>query len=147
MKLWCAFLCLILVLSLCACGEPDQQTPDTTQPISQQTEPTTENPLAAASDQSLVEATICSRGLAAWGTMSSVIPRSADGVKMLMNNCPEFEELMQRDSGLASLKEYAPDLIAAYKEQENYRLNAMFMEDLMDYLFPYLANEVEIPIQ
>ncbi len=113
-------------------------------PTCSHTEPTvTESQLT---DEELVEKVILSRGLHAWGLMSSPFPESAEGVAALMKNCEEFSILLSRESGLQSLKTYGPVYVEKYRndEQSKIRLNAIFMEMLLQYMFP--GQETEIPI-
>jgi len=91
-------------------------------------------------DEALVESFIRSNALNAWGTLSSVVPESAEGIAYLVDNSDEFSELLiGRDTGLESIKEYGPVLIEQYRDHENsfYRMNALFMENLMNYMFPW----------
>ena len=99
----------------------------------------------SASDEELVEAVIRSEALHAWGLMGSVLPRSAEGIKILMNKCPEYQELWLRDSGLQTLKELGPQIVETYSKYEDsyYRMNAWFMKDLLMYMFPGVQIELE----
>ena len=94
--------------------------------------------LKLASDEELIAAVIESKALRAWGVMSGPIPESEEGIKVLTDNCPEFKELLSRDSGLQSLREYGPQIAEEYGKHDDsyYRLNAMMMQNLLAYLFP-----------
>lgn len=149
MKKFMAFLLLLLVLWGCAPQKLDGvETTSSenwpTESTSLQQEPdsveTTESTASSklASDEELIAAVIESKALHAWGVMSGPIPESEEGIKVLTDNCPEFKELLSRDSGLQSLREYGPQIAEEYGKHEDsyYRLNAMMMQNLLAYLFP-----------
>ena len=106
----------------------------------------TASSLSSVTDEELVDAVIQSEALHAWGCMGSVFPESADGIRVLMKSCPEFAELWNRESGLQSLEEYGSQLVEKYMESEDSycRINAMFMQNLLKYMFPWLENEMNV---
>ena len=135
------FAC-VMIASLAGCSSGEEATGQAV--TSSQTEPiVTESPLT---DEELVEKVILSKALQGWGVMSSPFPESAEGVAALMENCEEFSILLSRESGLQSLKTYGPVYVEKYRndEQSKIRLNAIFMEMLLQYMFP--GQETEIPI-
>lgn len=133
-------LCVFLLCG-CHCDEAPKKTEITeSQTVMQGT-------LPIVTDKELVEEILCSKALYRWGYMSSTIPESGEGLVYLLKHCSPFRELvLERDTGLNSLKEYAPGLIAVYKENKTYRENALFMERLLLYMF---GNEemqiIELP--
>lgn len=102
------------------------------------------DPLKLASDEELIEAMMNGRALEAWAVTSSCLPQSAEGVKLLAQICPEFKELLIRDSGLQSLSEYGLQIAEEYghHEERRHRLNGPYMKRLLDYLFPYLGIDL-----
>ncbi len=139
-------LIVVLVSALIAgCSSGKDPVVNSVAPTSSQTEPiVTESPLT---DEELVEKVILSKALQGWGVMSSPIPESAEGVAVLIKNCDEFSILLSRETGLESLKVYGPMFIEKYinDDRSEIRLNALYMERLMEYLFP--GQEIEIPVQ
>ena len=102
------------------------------------------DPLNLASDEELIEAMINGRALEAWAFTSALMPQSAEGVKYLAQICPEFKELLIRDSGLQSLREYGLQIAEEYRHHEegHHRLNGLHMKWLLDYLFPDMAIDL-----
>lgn len=98
------------------------------------------NSLKLASDEELIDAMINSRAMEAWAFNSAFSTQSAEGINFLAEKCPEFKELLRRDSGLQSLKEYGYQLAKEYRHDNDSRrqLNGHFMLWLLDYLFPDL---------
>ena len=102
------------------------------------------DPLKLASDEELIEAVINSRALEAWSCSSAFASQSAEGIKYLADICPEFKELLIRDSGLQSLRGYGLQIAEEYREHEEarYRLRGLNMKWLLAYLFPDMAIDL-----
>lgn len=102
----------------------------------------TESPdsLKLASDEELIDMMINGRAIEAWAVNSAFATQSAEGIDFLAEKCPEFKELLLRDSGLQSLKEYGLQIAEEYRhdDESRHQLNGHYMLWLLDYLFPDL---------
>lgn len=156
MKKIIAFLLLLPVLWGCAAQEPDEKETASSENLpaestSLQQEPdsveTTESTasLKLASDEELIEIVINSKGLYLWCFSSAIPPSSPEGIDYLADICPEFKELLSRDSGLQSLRGYGLQIAEEFMNREDskdHRVRGLMMQWLLIELFPDLEIDL-----
>ena len=148
------FLCLTLLALLVSFSYFNQSAPDpnhnpetgstelipsTQAPSTQETFPTTlpiSEKFADKTDEELIEAILLNDALESWNLISSFVPYSDDHINWLKDKCPEFAELMSRDTAVESLNTIAPDLIDKQMESEDPhdRLKALALKSFIIYL-------------
>ena len=154
-KCFCMFAALSMMLLpvLWGCAAQEAAGMETTNgetPVVESTSPSQEtacvesaeipDSLKHASDEELIDMMINGRAIEAWAVNSAFATQSAEGINYLAEICPEFKELLLRDSGLQSLKEYGLRIAEEYRhdDESRHRLNGHYMLWLLDYLFPDL---------
>ena len=151
-----AFLLLLPVLWGCAPQKPDGV--ETTSSENRTTESTslqqesdsveaTESTasLKLASDEELIKIVINSKGIHLWFFSSSIPPSSPEGIDYLADICPEFKELLSRDSGLQSLRGYGLQIAEEFMNREDskdHRMRGFMMQWLLIELFPDLEIDL-----
>ena len=100
---------------------------------------------SVASDKELIEALLMDDDLEFWATANAPAPYTQERFQVLCERCPDLDALMERDSGVESLKKYGPDLIRQYHEsdQAQLRLNAEIFADVIGYVCPESAADME----
>ena len=105
----------------------------------------TERGEGPVSDKELIEALLKDDDLEFWATANAPAPYTQERFQGLCERCPDLDALMERDSGVESLKKYGPDLIRQYHEsdQAQLRLNAEIFADVIGYVCPESAADME----
>lgn len=106
---------------------------------------TERNEGSTASDKELIEELLKDEDLEFWATASAPAPYTQERFQTLCERCPQLEALMERNSGVESLKRYGPDLIRQYHEsdQAQLRLNALILADVIGFVCPESAEDME----
>ena len=126
-----ALVLSLLTLVMLGCSVRKDNSPSPTVPLGE--------------DQELIQQILQDEQLDFWNVAEAPAPGSQERFEMLCQRCVPLGQLMARDTGLESLRTYAPDMIRDYLNSDNPKeqSNALTLADVISFRIPEMKETMD----